>query len=235
MAREEIGKGPLGVIYRGEDSVDGRNVALRWLRPDLVGTDGLGRIGVDLKAAAGVSHPNLVKILGLVDLQGQRYVVTEYVAGRSFSEALAGGHKMSVKQVHSLGRVLAQVLSVVHQKGLVHGSIQPSNLMVVGGVVKLADLGLGRLAHTHGPQPGYRAPQQKLDVPGDLYALSGVLYHLLTGVNPRLQPQGAALPMPSTLSPGVPEALDKLLLRNLHPRPELRTPPTRCWPSTRTW
>jgi hypothetical protein len=49
-----------------------------------------------------------------------------------------------------------------------------------------------------------------------------VLYHLLTGVHPRSQAQGAALPMPSTLATGVPEALDKLLLRCLHPRPELR-------------
>jgi tetratricopeptide (TPR) repeat protein len=221
-AKEEIGRGPLGVVYRGEDSVDGRSVALRWLRPDLLGTDGLGRIGADLKAAAAISHPNLVKILGLVDLQGQRYVVTEHVVGRSFSEALSGGHKMSVKQVHSLGRVLAQVLAVVHQKGIVHGSIQPSNLMVANGAVKLADLGLGRLAHAHASTPGYRAPENKLDASGDLYALAGVLYHLLTGVHPALQPQGAALPMPSTLAPGVPEALDKLLLRNLHPRPELR-------------
>jgi tetratricopeptide (TPR) repeat protein len=106
--REEIGKGPLGVVYRGEDTNDGRSVALRWVRPDLLGADGQARLAADLKAAAGVSHPSLVKILGLVDLQGQRYVVTEHVAGRSFAEALSGGHKMSVKQVHSLGRVLAR-------------------------------------------------------------------------------------------------------------------------------
>src|SRR4029450_325963 len=102
--------------------------------------------------------------LGLGGLQGQRSVVTEHVAGRSFADALSGGHKMSVKQVHSLGRVLAQVLSLVHQKGLVHGWLQPSNLMVANGVVKLADLGLGRLAHAHGPTPSYRAPENKLDV-----------------------------------------------------------------------
>lgn len=220
--REEIGKGPLGVVYRGEDTNDGRSVALRWVRPDLLGADGQARLAADLKGAAAVSHPNLVKILGLVDLSGQRYIVTEHVAGRSFAEALAGGHKMSVKQVHSLGRVLAQVLALVHQQGLVHGSIQPSNLMVAGGVVKVADLGLGRIAQAHGGQAGYRAPENKLDAAGDLYALSAVLYHLLTGVHPRSQAQGAALPLPSTLAPGVPEALDKLLLRCLHPRPELR-------------
>jgi tetratricopeptide (TPR) repeat protein len=220
--REEIGKGPLGVVYRGEDTNDGRSVALRWVRPDLLGADGQTRLAADLKAAASVSHPSLVKILGLVDLSGQRYVVTEHVAGRSFAEALANGHKMSVKQVHSLGRVLAQVLTLVHQQGLVHGSIQPSNLMVANGVVKVADLGLGRIAHANGAEAGYRAPENRLDVAGDLHALAAVLYHLLTGVHPRSQAQGAALPMPSTLATGVPEALDKLLLRCLHPRPELR-------------
>jgi hypothetical protein len=68
----------------------------------------------------------------------------------------------------------------------------------------------------------YRAPEARLDVAGDLYALAAVLYHVLTGIHPRKQPQGAALPLPSTYSSGVPEALDKLLIRALHPRVELR-------------
>ena len=57
---------------------------------------------------------------------------------------------------------------------------------------------------------------------GDLYAMAAVLYHLLTGVHPRTQPQGVGLPLPGTYAPGVPEALDKLLVRSLHPRRELR-------------
>jgi serine/threonine protein kinase len=117
----------------------------------------------------------------------------------------------------------ARGLKFAHDQGLVHRDIKPENLLLSKhGVVKLADLGLGRLAHAHGGSPGYRAPENKLDASGDLHALAGVLYHLLTGVHPHSQPQGAALPMPSTLSAGVPEAMDKLLLRNLHPRPELR-------------
>jgi serine/threonine protein kinase len=94
--------------------------------------------------------------------------------------------------------------------------------MVASGVVKLADLGLGRLAQSQAPAEHYRAPENQLDVSGDLYALCAVLYHLLTGVHPRSQAQGAALPLPSKLADGVPEAFDKLLIRGLHPRRELR-------------
>ncbi len=95
-------------------------------------------------------------------------------------------------------------------------------MMVASGVVKLSDFGLGRLAAAIAPSQSYRAPENKLDVAGDLYSLAAVLYHLLTGVNPKTQPQGPALPLPSRLATGVPEAFDKLLVRCLHPNPELR-------------
>jgi tetratricopeptide (TPR) repeat protein len=221
--KEQVGAGPLGIVFRAADEGDGRHVALRVLPAALVAGPGvLQALVADLKAAARLSHPNLVKVLGLAEVDGQRCVVTEFVAGKNFAEALRAGHKMKVQQVHSLGRVLAQALSFVHGKGVVHGSIQPSNIMVASGVVKLADLGLGRLAQAHPAAEHYRPPENELDVAGDLYALCAVLYHLLTGVHPRSQPQGAALPLPGTLAEGVPEAFDKLLIRGLHPRRELR-------------
>jgi tetratricopeptide (TPR) repeat protein len=223
--REQIGSGPLGTVFRAMEEGDGRHVALRILPAALLAGPGvLQALAADLKAAARLSHPNLVKVLGLAEIDGQRCVVTEFVQGKSFAEALRAGHKMKVQQVHGLGRVLAQALSFVHGKGLVHGSIQPSNIMVASGVVKLADLGLGRLAQSHPPAQHYHAPENQLDAAGDLYALCAVLYHLLTGVHPRSQPQGAALPLPSKMAEGVPEAFDKLLIRGLHPRRELRHP-----------
>jgi serine/threonine-protein kinase len=222
VSHEEVGRGPLGIVSRAVDQVDGRSVALRVLPPALLRADRVASLVADLKAASQLSHPNVVKVLGLVEISGQRCVVTEFVQGRNFAEALTSGHKMTFQQVHGLARVLAQTLSFIHGKGLVHGSIQPSNIMVASGVVKVADLGLGRLCDAAPRTVDYRAPEALLDVPGDLYAMAAVLYHLLTGVNPKSQPQGAARPLPSTLATGVPEAFDKLLLRCLHPRIELR-------------
>jgi serine/threonine-protein kinase len=203
--------------------VDGRSVCLRVLAPETLSGDGLLHgLAADLKAAAQVSHPNLAKVIGFVDIEGRRCVVSELVPGRNFAQALSGGKKMAVPQVHSLGRVLSQLLAFLHGKGLVHGTLQPSNIMVANGVVKVTDLGLSRLARARNGAASYQAPENRLDPEGDLYAMAAVLYHLLTGVHPRSQPQGAALPLPSTLATGVPEALDKLLLRCLHPRRELR-------------
>ena len=221
--KEEIGRGPLGKVFRAEDQVDGRSVALRVIRAEALKGDGvLSGLVADLKAAAQLSHPNLVKVLGMVEVNGERCLVTELVQGKNFAEALKAGRKMSFAQVHGLGRVLAQTLSVIHGRQLVHGSIQPSNIMVASGVLKIADLGLGRLAHAANSPDNYRSPENRLDAGGDLYSMAAVVYHLLTGTHPKAHPQGVGLPLPSTLAPGVPEAIDKLLLRCLHPREELR-------------
>jgi tetratricopeptide (TPR) repeat protein len=222
VPHEEVGRGRLGAIFRAED-LDGRNVAMRMLPAAVLAGNGvLSALAADLKAAAALSHPNGVKVLGFVEHAGNRCVVTEFVQGKHLGDALKTGHKMSVQQAHGLGRVVAQYLSFIHGKGLVHGSIQPSNIMVASGVLKVADMGLGRLAHNLPSEVDYRAPEGLLDVAGDLYAMSAVLYHVLTGVHPKKQAQGAAMPLPSTYSNGVPEALDKLLIRALHPRVELR-------------
>jgi serine/threonine-protein kinase len=223
VPKEQLANGPIGAIFRGEDATDGRSVAMRMLNPALLSAPQvLSAVASDLKSASQLSHPNLVKVIALMEWEGSRCVVTEYVAGRTFAEALASGRRLAFQQVHSLGRVIAQVLSLLHQKGLVHGSIRPSNIMVSSGVIKVADLGLARLARAAGLTPSYDAPEGGPSAADDLFALCAVMYHLLTATHPLSQPQGAGLPLPSTLAPGVPEAMDKLLLRGLHPRPELR-------------
>jgi tetratricopeptide (TPR) repeat protein len=225
LAKEEIGKGPLGRVHRGEDTTDGKPLALRALPAQLVQSQALfSAVVADLKAAAQVHHPNLARVLGLVELGGRRYVVSELVDGRNFAEAISAGHRLPFSQVLSLGRILAQCLVQIHSSKLVHGSIQPSNVMVASGVVKLVDLGLGRAAHAvpRPPARDYRAPEGLLDAAGDIYGAGAVLYHLLTGQHPRAKATDAAPPLPSRLVGGVPEPFDKALFLCLQPNPETR-------------
>jgi tetratricopeptide (TPR) repeat protein len=189
VPKEEIARGPLGVVWRGEDTTDGRGVAMRMFPKALLAPAGLlPAVAADLKAAFQLSHPNLVKVIAFMEWKGERCLVTELVAGRNFAEAIASGRRLGFQQVHALGRIVA----------------------------------LGRLARTVPSSPSYHAPEGGLSAADDLYALSAVMYHLLTGTHPLSQPQGVGLPLPSQLAPGVPEAMDKLLVRGLHPRPELR-------------
>lgn len=211
--REELGRGPLGALHRGEDLVESKNVALRLLAPELVALPGaLAALTADLKAAAQVAHPALPRTLGFADLGGRRAVVGEWVAGRNFGEALAAGRALPGSQVLSLGKALYQALAAIHARGLAHGSIQPSNVMVVQGQVRLADFGFGRLRQRH---PGsHRAPEGGLSAAADVYAAAAVLYHLVSGQNPAGPTAPAAL---QGQVAGVPAPLERALLRCLSP------------------
>jgi serine/threonine-protein kinase len=222
VAREEIARGPLGVLKRGEETT-GRIVALRLIAPELLATEGAGpALVADLRAASQVVHPNLVRVLGLVEIDGQRTLVSEWAPGRTLGEPLGANQRLPFAQAMTLARLLYQVLAAIHAKGLAHGSVQPSNVILASGSAKLSDFGTGRLRQRF---PGaYRPAEGGFDAAGDLYAAAAVTYHALTGLNPKSLPQGAALPLPSTRAAGVTEGCDSLLLRALHPRVDLRPP-----------
>lgn len=210
VLNEEIARGPLGAIHRGEDSADGNKaVALRLLAPAAV--PHLKAAIADLKAAAALQHPNLVRLIGVVELSGRHAIVTELVQGASLGANLAAGRRLGLSQVQALARTLARLLVAIHDRGLAHGSIQPSNLMSAAGTLKLADLGLGRIHLALAPAHPYRAPEGLLDPAADVYSFGAVLHHLLTGHPPEA---------PSAAAP--PGSLDELAARCRAARPEQR-------------
>jgi serine/threonine-protein kinase len=217
VKRDELGRGPLGIVFRGEDSSDGKPVVLRLLPPELLKDEALRRsLTADLKAAAQVSHPNLARVLGLIDLDGQRCVVSELIAGTSLTETVRKGQRMPVPRILGLGRVLAHLLAFLHAKGIVHGSVQPSNIMAAAGVLKLTDVGLGRLCYRLAVEARYRAPEAALDPPGDVHQLATVLYQLLTGSHPKSKGGDVAT------VPDIPAALITMLSRCLDPAADRR-------------
>lgn len=220
VGRELLGRGPLGAVYRAEDEVDGRPVALRVLEVSGMADAVLRALLADVAPAARLSHPNVARVLGLAEHEGRPCLVSELVRGTNMSAFLRTGQRLSVKRAHALGRALALALSFVHGKALAHGSVRPSNLLVSSGILKLVDLGLGPLARVAVPYDAYRSPEAHLDPAGDMYAFGATLYHLLTGSTPVRPPQAPAAP--SKLVAGVPASFDSLLLRALAPDPEAR-------------
>ncbi len=203
--KDALGRGPLGVVHRGEDTGDNaKPVAMRLLPP--AAAPYLPALMADLKAVAGLVHAGLVRVLGAVDVQGQRAVVTELVQGATLAGPLKAGQKLPPPQVLAIARALAQALAFLHGKGHAHGSLVPSNVMSAAGQVKLADMGLGRLHLALVPKTPYRAPEANLDAPGDVYALGALLHHLLVGLPP--QPGAAAPAVPAPVDPGVPRCLE---------------------------
>ena len=209
VLKEEIGRGPLGTVHKGEDTAQKTAVAMRLLPPSAAPI--LESVLADARAAAAVAEPGLVRVLGVCDVGGKPAIVTEYVQGATLAAPLKAGQKFTLAQVQGVGRVVAQTLAALHARGLAHGSIQPSNVMSAGGAIKVADLGLGRLHRALVPTSPYSAPEGRLDAAGDVFALGALLHHLVTGSPPRAR---APVPLPAPFDTLVPRCLD--------PRPEAR-------------
>jgi len=207
--KEEIGRGPLGAVHKGEDTVEKTAVAMRVL--PAAAAPHLEAVVADTKAATAVAHPGVVRVLAVCEVGGKTAIVTEYVKGASLAAPLKAGQKFTIAQALGIGRTVAQTLVALHARGIAHGSVQPSNVMSAGGAIKLADLGLGRLHRALVPTTPYSAPEGRVDAAADVFALGALLHHLVAGSTPRARAP-VALPAP----------FDTIVPRCLDPRPEAR-------------
>jgi len=203
VLKEEIARGPLGRLHKGEDGTTHSAVAIRVLPASVPLPHGTV---ADLKAALAVAHPTLLRVLALIDVNGEKAVVTEFAQGPTLETILRERGKLNAGQTQAIGVALAHALATLHARGLVHGAIQPSNLMLVARALKVADLGLGRLHAAVAPASPYRLPGEGHDAAADVYAMGAVLHHLMTGAPP--QPGLPPLPLPAPFDALVPRCLD---------------------------
>ncbi|MDQ7880315.1 protein kinase [Microbacterium sp. QXD-8] len=242
---ECVGEGGMARVYRGEDVVLGRTVAIKVIRPGIDGASS-ERARSEMAVLASLNHPSLVTLYDarLVP-QRPEYLVMEFVEGPTLAARLAQG-TLPPEIVGHFAAELGEALHVVHSAGIVHRDIKPSNVLLTPPQLpgarphaKLADFGIALLLDASRiTSPGmvigtaaYLAPEQVRGAdpapPADVYSLGLVLLEALTGRRDQAGGQGAEVALrrlqnPPTIPDSVDRRWTRLLTRMLDPDPGAR-------------
>ncbi len=249
---ERLGEGGMGAVFKARHQIMDRIVALKLIRKDrLADPEAVRRFHREIRAAAQLTHPNIVTAHDADQAGDTHFLVMEYVEGTDLRKLVKQRGPLPVAEACEYVRQAALGLQHAHERGLVHRDIKPANLLLTAQnpTVKILDMGLARL-HQAGEQtagdltkegavmgtPDYMAPEQAreshtVDIRADLYSLGCTLFYLLTGQPPF--PGGTLgqkickhqLEPPPALEerrPGLPPALGALLRRLLAKKPEER-------------
>jgi serine/threonine protein kinase, bacterial len=241
---ELLGRGGMGEVWRAEDTLTGRIVALKLLLAELTHDTGFQRrFRQEAQAAAGLTEPHVVPIHGFGEIDGRLFVDMRLIEGADLRAVLDAGAVDPSLAVRIIEQVAA-ALKAAHQVGLVHRDVKPSNVLLTDDeFAYLIDFGIaqsvdGTRITTMGSVMGtwaYMAPERfedsDSDPRSDVYALTCVLYECLTGQKPfagsSLESQyaghhAAPPPRPSTVKAGVPQAFDEVIARGMAKDPNRR-------------
>jgi serine/threonine protein kinase len=186
-----VGKGGMGTVYRAQDLDTGKPVAVKFMTP--LADDRRVRFAREVVLLASIRHPGIVHYLADGEIEGQPYLITEWIDGGSLAAQLCGPGVNLAEAVDVVGQ-LAGALGHVHRLGLIHRDLKPSNVLMPPGRVVLIDFGLAKsvddLALTRMGQlvgtPGYYSPEQArgephLDARTDVFALGCLAYLMIAG------------------------------------------------------
>ena len=197
---EVLGKGAMGIVYKGFDPHLRRTVALKTIRKDLIDDDQtavlLARFRNEAQAAGQLSHPGIVSVYEWGEVDDIVFLAMEYVAGNSLREYFNRGTRFEGGDAVSMMVQLLDALNYAHEQGVWHRDIKPANMIIMNnGKLKIADFGIARIETSNLTQtgaimgtPGYMAPEHysgpSVDWRADIFSAGVVMYQLLTGVRP---------------------------------------------------
>jgi serine/threonine protein kinase len=236
----EVGKGASSVVYAAHDPFRNRDVAIKLLLPEALGSRDRGRryrklFVTEASLAGKLAHPHIVSIYDAVDDPEASYIVMEYVDGPTLEQHTRADNLLPLPRIVEIIYKCARALDYAARQGIIHRDIKPANILLAGETgIKISDFGTALTSATETTQlsgvgsPAYMSPEQVQDKPltlqSDIYSLGVVMYHLLTG---RVPFQGANSystayqivhvepPPPGQFRPGLSSELEAVVMRAL--------------------
>lgn len=248
---KELGRGGMGIVLLGRDPQLERMVALKIVKIDdsddsMSHKELLERFYIEAKAAAKISHPNIVTVYDVGEAEGKKFIAMEFVEGKNLANIIMDEGPLPIQRAAKFIHQIADGLSYAHERGIVHRDIKPGNIIVsADDKVKITDFGLARLqsassvtqtGHAVG-SPSYMSPEQvqgmAVDGRSDMFSLGVMFYEMLTQKRPF---DGESLTTvifkiikdnpipPSHLNKAVPHVVDDIIAKMTAKEPQYRFP-----------
>jgi len=245
---EELGKGAMGMVYKGKDPKINRVVAIKTIRfsdnfdPEQI-EEMRERFYREAETAGRLSHPNIVTIYDVGEDYDLAYISMEFLEGEDLEKYCKKGNLLPIRKVIHYMEKICDALDYAHKNNIVHRDIKPANIMLLkDGTIKVTDFGIARITTSSKTQtgvvlgtPNYMSPEQaegkRVDGRSDIFSLGVVFYQLLTGELPfkgetiaslMYQITHAPHPSPKKFNPRIPSAcvaiIDKALEKDVKKR-----------------
>ena len=242
---KRVGSGGMADVYMAKDHKLNRNVAVKVLKSEYVEDEKfLRKFETEAQAVARLSHPNIVNIYDVGIEDGINYIVMELAEGITLKEYIRKKGYLTPKETVEISTQIASAISHAHKNHIIHRDIKPQNILVSDtGIIKVTDFGIAKATSSNTVTSTatamgsvhYISPEQAkgrfCDEKSDIYSLGITMYEMVTGHVPFDHENGVTIALmhlqneitpPSQVRDGIPDSLEKIILKCTMKKPEER-------------